>query len=332
MTYEKKHTLQRRGFLQAAVPLAASMVWPANAQPINFPNRPIRFILPFSPGGAPDTYARLIGKFIAEKTGQAVIIENRPGGNSIVAAETVAKAAPNGYALLYTTGSHTINPSLYKKLPFDTVKDFAPITQVLITPGLVLVVNVDLPARSVSEFLALGRAGKIAYGSPGLGNTLQLPGALLNVMAGTKLLHVSYRGAAPALIATIGGEIQAVFLTPTAALPVVNSGKVRAIAVTSATRIKSFPDVPTLAESGVPGFDFYGGWNGLFAPATTPTVILEKIALLVKDAINSPDISKHMADDSDQAVGSTPKEFSRFVEEDIEKSSIIKTVGIKPTD
>jgi tripartite-type tricarboxylate transporter receptor subunit TctC len=325
--------LDRRNVLQVALLAGLSVLHPLPlfAQAGSYPDRPIRLVVPFAAGGAPDVFARLLGQQLMKKWGQSVVVENRLGGNSIVASEYVAKATPDGYTLLFTTGSHTTNPAIYRKLPYDTLNDFAPVSQLLIVQGLVLVVNPKLPIHSVPEFLELAKTGKLAYGSPGVGNTLHLPGELLNVKAGTKLLHAPYKGASLALNGVIGGEIQAAFLTPTAALPVVQGGQVRAIAVTSGKRIALFPDVPTLAEGGVTGFDYSGGWMGLFAPAKTPAPILNALAAAVKEALLAPELASKMAAEGNTPVGSTPEEFSRFVQEDVKYfGKLVKDAHIPP--
>jgi tripartite-type tricarboxylate transporter receptor subunit TctC len=330
---EEETSMKYRSLLYAALAaicLAAHPL-PLFAQADDYPKHPIHILVPFSPGGTPDVFARLLGQQLTKKWGQAVVVENRPGGNSIIASDAVAKAAPDGYTLLFTTGSFTINPAIYRKLPYDTLRDFAPVTQFYKSPGFVLVVNPKLPIHSVGDFIALGKQGKIAYGSPGVGNSLHLPGELLNVMAGTKLLHVPYKGASLALNAVIGGEIQAAFLTPSAALPVVQGNQVRAVAVTSATRVPIFPDVPTLAEGGVTGFDFNGGWNGIFAPANTPLAIVHKLASAVKEVLQDPELKARIAAEGGAPVGNTPEEFSAFIQRDTETfAKLVKAAGIEP--
>lgn len=325
--------MHRRHWLAATALAGLPVSSLTRAQTDDFPSRPVRILMPFAAGGAPDVIARLVSQQLSKLWNQSVVVENRTGANSIVAAEAVAKSPANGYTLLFTTGSHTTNPSIYRKLPFDTQRDFVPVTQVVTTQALVLVVNPQLPIKSVADFIAAGRAGKIAYGSPGVGNTLHLPGELLNVRTGTKLLHVPYKGAAPALTAVIGGEIQAVFLTPTAALPVIKANQVRPLAVTSAARVALFPDVPSLAESGVPDFDYSGGWMGVFAPGKTPPEVVKKIADGVRQALKVPEVATRISSESSTGVGSTPEEFARFVKEDIERyAAIVRAANIPPIE
>jgi tripartite-type tricarboxylate transporter receptor subunit TctC len=322
--------MDRRSASAAALFALVAPVAPAWSQSGAFPNRPIRLIVPFAAGGAPDVIARLIANFVGQQLGQGFVVENKTGANSIVAEDFVAKAAPDGYTLLYTTGSHTINPHVYRKLPFDTLKDFVAVSQVRTAPGLVLVVTPGLQATTMQEFLALARAGKIAFGSPGVGNTLHLPGELLNLTAGTKMLHVPYKGAAPALAAVMGGEIRAAFLSVTAALPPVRGGQVRALAVTSPSRLPALPDVPTIAESVVPGYAIDGGWQGFFAPGGTPAAIVARLSAEISKAVRSPDISQKIIADDSVPVGNTPAEFEQYVRADYERvGKIVKAVGIK---
>lgn len=318
----------RRHALATLAAMAGASSLPSLAQS-DFPNRPIRLLVPFAAGGAPDVLARLITQAVTQAAGYNFIIDNRPGGNGIIATDAVAKAAPDGYTLLYTTGSHTINSHVYKKLPFDVLRDFTGVTQVRTAPGVVLVVTPSLPVKNMAEFIALAKNGKVAYGSPGVGNTLHLPGELLNVMAGTKLLHVPYKSAAPALNAVIGGEIQAAFLSATAALPPMKAGQVRALAVTSPQRLPGLTDVPTVAESGVPGYEIDGGWQGFFAPAGTPQAVVQKLSSELARAIQSPEISRRIVSDASVPIGNTPEEFNRFVAADAQRvGKLVKAVGI----
>ncbi|MBN9408247.1 MAG: tripartite tricarboxylate transporter substrate binding protein [Burkholderiales bacterium] len=320
--------INRRHCLATLGALAGAHALPVWAQ-ADFPNRPIRLLVPFAAGGAPDVLARLITQSVTQSAGYNFVIDNRPGGNGIIATDAVAKAAADGYTLLYTTGSHTINSHVYKKLPYDVLRDFTGVTQVRTAPGVVLVVTPGLPAQNMAEFIALAKNGKVAFGSPGVGNTLHLPGELLNVMAGTKLLHVPYKSAAPALNAVIGGEIQAAFLSVTAALPPMKAGQVRALAVTSPQRLPGLADVPTIAESGVPGYEIDGGWQGFFAPAGTPPAVVQKLSAELARAIQSPDISRRIVSDASVPIGNTPDEFNRFVAADAQRvGKLVKAVGI----
>lgn len=324
--------MQRRDMLRGLGAVAAAHTLGAHAQQA-FPNRPIRFVVPFAAGGAPDVIARQLGIQLGKQLGQSVVVENKLGANGIVASQDVARAAPDGHTLLVVTGSHTTNPSIYRKLPYDTVKDFAPVTQIFSAPGLVLIVNPKLDVKTPQQFLEAGRAGKIAYGSPGIGNSLHLPGELLNVLTGTKLLHVPYKGASLAVNGVLSGEVQAAFVTPTAAMPLVRAGQVRPVAISSAKRINVLPDVPTFAEASIPGFIYSGAWMGLVAPGATPKPILERLSMEIGKALRAPEIYDKLVAEENIVVASTVDEFARFLTEDMARfADIVKKAGIQPVD
>lgn len=310
--------------------LLASAV-PSLARSQAFPTKPIRLLVPFSAGGSPDLLARLVAQQLSKQIGQSVVVENRLGANGIVATEAVFNSAPDGHTLLFSTGSHTINPSIYKKLPYDTVRDFAAVSQLTIAPGLTLVVGPKFQAKNIAEFIALAKSkeGNVSFGSPGVGNTLHLAGELLNITAGARMLHVPYKGAAPALAAAIGGEVSAVFLSTAAAIIAIKAGQVRPLAVTSTQRIASLPDVPTLAESGVTGFDYNGGWMGVFAPGRTPRDVVHKLSSEIARALQVPEVREKMLAWESPPLGTTPEEFTKFVNEDIEKfARIVKAAQV----
>jgi tripartite-type tricarboxylate transporter receptor subunit TctC len=314
-----------------ALGLGAVGLWtgdPARAQAA-YPSRTIRLLVPFAPGGAPDVVARVLAQQLGQQLGQSVVSDNKPGGNSIVAADLVAKAPADGYTLLFNTSSHTINPFVYKKLPFDTFTDFAPVSLLKRTPGLVLVVGPGTRAANLKDFIAEARGGKLAFGSPGIGNPQQLPGEQLNIMAGTKLLHVPYRGGNLALNAVVAGEIACAFVSVISAKGPIEAGQVRALGVTSAQRLSALPNVPTIAESGVPGYDMDGGWQGIFAPAATPKDIVARLATEIGKAVRSPPVSARIREDDSEPVGNSPEAFAKFLREDAERMGrIVKTVGI----
>ncbi|MFT3819771.1 MAG: tripartite tricarboxylate transporter substrate binding protein [Rubrivivax sp.] len=323
------HITRRQGLLALA---AAALGGRAAAQQ-DYPTRPIKLLIPFSPGGSPDLLGRLIGQQVGRQLGQTVVAENRLGANGIIAADAVAKAAPDGYTLLLTTGSQAINPSIYKKLPYDSAADFAPVSLLTVAPALTLVVNVNSPLRTVQDFLAAARKpdSKLSFGSPGIGNTLHLAGELLNDVAGTRLLHVPYKGAAPALQAVMGGEVTACFLSTTAAIIAVKAGQVRPLAVTSAQRIAPFPEVPTLAESGLPGFDYNGGWVAVFAPGKTPPAIVRRLSAEFDKAMQVSEIREQMIKWDSQPIGGTPEDLGRFVQAETHRfARIVKQAGIEP--
>lgn len=316
---------------QALAAFAGIALLPAVRAQSDYPNRPIRMLVPFSAGGSPDLMGRLVGAQVGKQLAQAVVVDNRLGANGIVAAEAVANAAPDGYTLLLTTGSQAINPSIYKKLPYDTLVDFTPVSLLTVAPALTLVVAPNFPAKNIREFLELARKpdSKVSFGSPGTGNTLHLAGELLNVLGRTKMLHVPYKGAAPALQATMSGEVSACFLSTTAAVLAVKGGQVRPLAVTSAQRIAAFPDVPTLTEAGVPGFDYNGGWIGIFAHGKTPRSIVQKLSAEFSKAMQVPEVKDKMLSWDSPPVGGSIEEFARFFQAESEKfARIVKQANV----
>jgi tripartite-type tricarboxylate transporter receptor subunit TctC len=321
--------MNRRRFLYSA---AISAITPKVllAQE-SYPSKSIRLLVPFSAGGTPDLVARLLSVQLSNQLGQSFVIDNRLGANGIVAQDALVNSTPDGYSLLLNTGSQAINPSIYKKLPFDTFKDFAPVSLIAVAPALTLVINPNFAAKTFKDFLALAKKSDnvVSFGSPGTGNTLHLAGEMLNSMAGIKMLHVPYKGAAPALNAVIAGEVTACFLSTTAAVIAVNAGQVRPIAVTSSSRIKAFPDVPTISENGVPGFDLNGGWMGIFAPAKTPQAIIHKLSNEIHKAVETPEVKAKLLSWETPPIGSTPEAFATFFQSEYEKfAKIIKVSNI----
>ena len=315
------------GAAAAALPLAGVQAQ-AQAQP--YPSRPIRLLVPFAPGGAPDVVARVLAQQLGQQMGQSVVVDNKPGGNSIVATEAVAKAAPDGYTLLFATSSHTINPFVYKKLPFDAFADFAPVALLKRTPGLVLVAGPGTQARDLKAFIAEARGGKLAFGSPGVGNPQQLPGEQLNIMAGTKMLHVPYRGGNLALNAVVSGEIACAFVSVISAKGPLEAGQVRALAVTGTQRLSALPNVPTIAESGVAGYDMDGGWQGVLAPVGTPADVVQRLSAEIHKAVRAAPVAARIREDDSEPLGSTPQEFDRFLRADATRmKSIVQAVGIR---
>lgn len=322
--------INRRHCLTALGALGASQLLPAAAQQ-DFPNRAIKLLVPFSAGGSPDLLARVIAVQAGKQMGQGVVVDNRLGANGIVAAEAVARAAPDGYTLLVTTGSQAINPSMYKSLPYDTLADFAPVSLFTVAPALTLVVAPDSPMKNFKDFLDVARRpdGNVSFGSPGNGNTLHLAGELLNAMAGTRMLHVPYKGAAPALNAVIAKEVTACFLSTTAATMAVKSGQVRPLAVTSAKRITAFPEVPTMAESGVPEMDYNGGWVGVFAPGKTPAPVVRKLSQEINRAMQEPQVKDKMLSWDSPPAAYSPDEFAQFFRQEMDKfARIVKLANV----
>jgi tripartite-type tricarboxylate transporter receptor subunit TctC len=320
--------LNRRNFIAGLT--ASSMACASWAQ-ADYPSKSIRMLVPFSAGGSPDLMGRLLAMQMGKQLGQGVVVDNRLGANGIVATEALAHAPADGYTWLVTTGSHVINPSIYRKLPYDTFADFVPVGLLSVAPALTLVVNPNSPARTIREFLAIARnpLGNVSYGSPGTGNTLHLVGELLNTMAGTQMLHVPYKGAAPALSAVMAGEVTACFLSTAAATIAVKNGQVRPLAVTSAKRITAFPDVPTLAESGVAGFDYNGGWIGVLVNAKTPKPILQRLQVELTKALQVPEVREKLISWDSPPSTFTSEEFSRFMQAEAEKfARIVKLANV----
>jgi len=323
--------LVRKGVPYAAC-LAAALVYmtAAHAQPA-YPQKPIRLVVPFPPGGGTDILARLFGQKMSETLGQQIIIDNRGGAGGTLGTDIAAKAAPDGYTLILVSGSHAINPGLYQNLPYDSVNDFAPITQIATSPGI-LVVNPSLPVKSVKDLIALARAkpGQINYASAGSGTPPHLAGELFKVMAKIDMVHVPYKGNAPAFTDVIGGQVSLIFPTMPSAMPFIKSGKLRPIAVTSAKRSPAAPDIPTIAESGLPGYEATS-WYGILAPARTPPQIVARLHEVLVSVIGAPDMQDKLAAQGLDPVGNTPQQFAAVIKSEIAKwAKVVKASGAKP--
>ncbi|HYK15841.1 MAG TPA: tripartite tricarboxylate transporter substrate binding protein, partial [Burkholderiales bacterium] len=296
-----------------------------------YPTRPVRIVVAYTPAGTTDILARIVAQKMNEAWGQPVIVENRPGANGNIGTEYAAKATPDGYTLLMVTaGTHGINPGLYRKLGFDAVKDFAPVSLVAMVPN-VFVVNNAVPSKDLKEFIAYAKAnqGKLNYGSPGNGSTAHLSMELFKSMTGIQMVHVPYKGSAGVLADLIGGQIVVTMDNMPPYVPQVKAGKIRALAVSPARRSPALPDVPTVAEAGVPGYDS-GAWFGLVAPANTPKDLVDKLSREIARILKLPDVSARLADLGAEAVGSTPEQFSAHIKAEIAKwAKVIRDANVE---
>ncbi|MET0345632.1 MAG: tripartite tricarboxylate transporter substrate binding protein [Casimicrobiaceae bacterium] len=310
---------------------AAAAFAPAASTQTPYPTKPVRVVVPFPAGGTTDLLARAASQKLSETWGQQALVDNRPGAGGNIGAELVAKAAPDGYTLLMgTVGTHAINASLYPKMPYDHVKDFAPVILVAGVPN-VLVVHPSLPVNSVQELIAYAKAnpGKLNFASSGSGTSIHLSGELFKVMTGVQMTHIPYKGSAPALTDLVGGQVQLMFDNLPSSLAFIKAGKLRALAVTSAQRSPALPDVPTVAESGVPGFEA-SSWFGLLAPAGTPRDIVTKINADTQKWLASPDAKDKLAAQGAAAAGGSPEDFAKHIQAETAKwARVVKESGAK---
>jgi len=297
----------------------------------SYPTKPIRWIVTYPPGGPTDVVARAIGAKLTEAWGQQIIIDNRAGAGGMIGTELGARAAPDGYTLLFgTSAGMTINPALQSKLPYDPVKDFAPVSLLVINPQL-LVLNPTVPANSVKELVALAKAkpGQLNYASVGQGSPNHLGMELLKALTGTNIVHVPYKGTGPAITDLLGGQVQLMFNSMPTVLPLVRSGKLRALAVGSTQRISAIADIPTVAESGVPGFENVT-WYGMFAPAKTPREIVNKLNAQVVRILAEPDMAQRLSSQGAEPRSSTPDELAKFMRVEFGRwAKVIKSAGVK---
>jgi tripartite-type tricarboxylate transporter receptor subunit TctC len=321
-------TIQRRHFITAWVALTVSATAMAQAQ--SFPNRPIRIVVPYAAGGPVDVVARVIGERLENYFQQRVLVDNRAGGNAAIGTEFVARSAPDGYTLLMGAPAHTANPSLMK-LNFDTARDFLPISNIIEQP-MVIAVHPSVPANNLRELIDLLRANpdKYNFGTSGAGGPQHLMGEIFKAATSTRIVHIPYKGAAPAAQALLAGETQVSFGTPTNTMPNVRTGKLRALAVSAPRRSPFAPDVPTLAELGIPDVNCFS-WTGLFAPAGTPPDVVNKLYEAIRRALAEPETADKLIKAGMQPVGSSPQEFARFIDLDIARSAkIVKDTGLQP--
>jgi len=294
-----------------------------------YPAKPIRIIVPFAAGGPNDILARAVGANLSEKLGQQVIADNRPGGGTVIGTEVAARSPADGYTLLMASTSHTVNPTLRRSLPFDTLRDFAHVIMIAKAPNI-LVVHPSLPARSVRELIALSRTkpGEVAYGSGGNGTSTHLTGALLSSMAKVKMIHVPYRGGAPAVVALISGEVSWMFGTFLASIPHIRSGRMRAIATGGLKRAPVLPEIPSVAET-LPGFESVG-WYGVLVPAGTPQAVIAKLNQEINRGLK--DLHPVLLRDGAETIGGTPEEFAAHFRAEMAKwAALLKEIGLKPS-
>ena len=314
----------------ALIGSAAAQTPPSTAV-ANYPTKAVRLIVPFPPGGGTDFVARTVQARLAKALGQQIIIDNRAGATGIVGTELGAKAPPDGYTLTMATGATiSANMALFPKLPYDPPKDFAPITLIASQPN-VLAVHPSLPAKTVRDLIAIAksRPGQLSYASSGSGSSHHLSGELLKIMSGINIVHVPYKGTGPAIIDAVGGHVEVIFSGIAAILPQVKSGKLRALAVTQAQRSAILPALPTIAESGLPGYEITS-WHGMLAPAGTPHAVVLRVRNSVAKALESADVRERFASQGAEPVGSTPEAFAKFMHADIAKiAKLIKAAGIK---
>jgi len=296
-----------------------------------FPERPIRLIIPSTAGSGPDGVGRILAGRLGTVLGQQVVADNRAGANGILASEITMRAQPDGYTLLITSGSHTINPHVYLKLPYDTLADFTPITRFVSTGGLVVAVHPGFAPRTVQQLIELARAqpNKIAYASAGVGNLTHLAAAMFCFMTGVEMIHVPYKGGGPAITDVIGGQVPIMFASGPASIPHVRSGKLRALAFTGARRSDQLPDVPTVEEGGVKGYEA-SSWYGLYGPAKLPRPLVTRLYEATRDAVLHPDARKAYAVFSIQPLDTKPDEFAQFLRDDLVKyGKIVKAAGVE---
>lgn len=319
--------LAKRIVKLCATALVAAAI-PAFAQ---YPQKPVKIIVPYPPGGTTDILARIVAGQLTASLGETFIVENKPGASGAIGTQLVARSAPDGYTLLMgTINTHGINSALNKQLPYDAIKDFAPITIVASTPN-VLAVHPDVPVKTLAELLALARAqpDKLSFGSTSTGGSPHMSGELLKMMANVSMVHIPYKGAGPMLSDLLGGQIPIGFDNMPSTIGHIRSGKLRAIAVTTSKRWAGAPEVPTIAESGVPGYEV-SAWFGLLAPAGTPAAVVEALHRAIGAAIRRPDVEKRLVDIGAEPVGNTPAQFARHIGDEVAKwQKVVDATGLK---
>ncbi|MFZ9439374.1 MAG: tripartite tricarboxylate transporter substrate binding protein [Hylemonella sp.] len=321
----------RKPLLAAALTLLALVQpWAAMAQSGSYPDKPIRFLVPYPPGGGTDVIARIVQTPMQQALGQPVIIDNKGGAGGSVGTEIVSRAAPDGYTVLFTLSSHTINPAIFAKLSFDTVRDFEPVGMVASLPQI-LVANPQVPVKTVAEMVALAKSkpGMLSYASVGNGSPGHLAGELLNIRMGIQMTHVPYRGGGPAVTDVIGGQVPFLWVSIPAAAQFVKSGKLKALAVSTLKRSAAFPDIPTAQEAGIPDFEV-DSWYAMFVPAKTPKPIIDKLNRAINTVLADPAVREKLLAQGSEGVGGTPEALGKIVDAEIPKwTKLAKDANIK---
>jgi tripartite-type tricarboxylate transporter receptor subunit TctC len=316
----------------AAPAIAVALLWPAAALSQAYPTKPIRIIVPFPAGGGVDYIGRIVAKGLTERFRQQVVVDNRPGANAILGLEALKASPADGYTLAAASaGPLSVNPFIYAKLPHDTLRDFTQIANMVNYP-LLMVTHPSLPVKNVKELIALARArpGEVSYASPGAGNSSHLAGELFNAMAKAKILHIPYKGMAPAVVSVVSGEGQILYASIPPILPHVRSGRVRALGVGNAKRVPSLPEFPTISESGLPGYEAYA-WAGMIGPANLPRDIVMRLNREIVATLNQKDVIDRMLADGTVPTPSSPEEFTAYLKAELKKwGAVVKLAGIKP--
>ena len=320
----------RRSFLHVAAGAAALLAVSRIARAQAYPTRPVRIVVGFPAGGGTDITARLMGQWLSERLGQSFIIENRPGGGSNIGTEVVVRASADGYTLLMVGAFNAINATLYDKLNFNLIRDIAPVAGIIVVPNI-MVINPSVPAATVPEFIAYAKAnpGKLTMALSGVGTPSHVAGELFKMMAGVDMVHVPYRGAGPALVDLLGGQVQGMFVTMSSSIEYVRAGKLRALAVTTATRSEALPQIPTVDEF-VPGYEA-SSWYGIGAPRNTPVEVIDKLNEAINAGLADPKIKARLADLGGDVLALSPAEFGKLIADETEKwSKVIRAANIKP--
>ncbi len=321
--------MSRRAAGAAILSVVASGLVASGARAQAYPSKPIRIVVPTGAGGITDIVARIVGARLSERVGQPVMIDNRPGASGIIGTEVAARAAPDGYTLLMVYPSHPVNPTLKKQLPYDTLRDFTGITT-LTTVSLVLLVPPSLPVKNVQELIALAKKDRVTFASVGAGSLAHLGAELFRSRTGIELTHVPYRSAPAAQQALMSGEVMVFFDTPITAVPLVRDGRLRALGVSTLTRSPLLPDVPTIAEAGVPGYEVLG-WNGILVPSATPMPVVEKLNTELRAVLAEPDIRAKLEQQGAEPAPMEQAAFARLIRDDVNKwGELIRAAGIQP--